>query len=201
MNFNVEFTETNESFDAKMDGFVDLSKEYKEQIEDLDLQIAELQEEKETLQTQIDGLETDKAELQEQNAELVGNVDTLQGQITELETKKATLQNLLDTSIAQIEAELVVNADAVIEPVISGITERLVFKNTLPDVQYQVYAAETPFTSAPLDMNTHTVTANKGFEGDGIRVRFYADNEHISTMAIYVTNIIGGFKLCKLREV
>ena len=187
MNFNVEFTETNESFDAKMDGFIDLSKEYKEQIAELDLQIAELQEE--------------KATLREQNAELVGNVDALQGQIAELETKKAELQNLLDTSIAQIETELVVNADAVIEPVISGITERLVFKNTLPDVQYQVYAADTPFTSAPLDMNTHTVTANKGFEGDGIRVRFYADNEHISTMAIYVTNIIGGFKLCKLREV
>lgn len=107
----------------------------------------------------------------------------------------------IEGKTAEMEDALIANADAVIEPVLFGVTEKFVFKTIIPDVKYQIFAGETPFTSAPCDMHTATVTAAQGFEGDSISVKFYADDgECISTMCIHVTSMLGAIKLCKLEE-
>lgn len=118
------------------------------------------------------------------------------------EADKKSLEEYIDKQITPIEMVLTANADAVIEPVISGITERLVFNSTFPGIKYQVFAGETPFNTEPYDMSLSVTTARLGFEGDGITIKFFDDSgEYVCTMKPEVTGTINNFKLCRLKEV
>ena len=67
-------------------------------------------------------------------------------------------------------------ADYCIEPVIKGLTERLVIKRFIPANKYCVFAGDTALSSEPMPLTTPTVTAAGAFGGDNISVRFYDAN-------------------------
>lgn len=119
--------------------------------------------------------------------------------------KLATEKFVEDRSEEFIEqgGELVKNtyAELTIEPVMEGLTERLIFNSKIPDIKYQVFAGETPFTENPILMSEATVTAFRGFEGSNVTIKFFVEDKVLSTMQIVVMNTIGATKLCRLCEV
>ncbi|MBQ7975413.1 MAG: hypothetical protein IJ300_06975 [Clostridia bacterium] len=81
--------------------------------------------------------------------------------------------------------------DYTIEPVIEGMTEKLILKNPISNAKYSVFAGDTPFT-VPISMTEPTVTAKGGFEGDNITIQFYTeDDSELNNVKLQTTELYG----------
>lgn len=101
-------------------------------------------------------------------------------------------------SKASAIAELV--GDYIIEPVMQGLTERIVFKRFFAAAKYRVYAGSTPLTDSAVGIGTPTVTAAGGFEGDSITVQLYDTNDTLLCEARLNTKTIGNIKTGRLER-
>lgn len=84
--------------------------------------------------------------------------------------------------------------DCIVEPVLFGITERLVLKSerVLIYPKYQLYVGNTPFTDIPLPTTQGVITAYGGFEGKDTIIRFYStDDVEMAKACLTVLNFWG----------
>lgn len=92
--------------------------------------------------------------------------------------------------------------DFVIEPNMYDITEKLIIKSVWAHAysKYCVYAGSTPFTDEPVPITKGTVTAESGFEGNNITVKFFReDGSEAVTTSLRITNL-GGKKIGKFEK-
>ncbi len=110
-------------------------------------------------------------------------INTQQTQINMLDDNVTNINDtVLPQKISDIESNtndigrLTQFADIIIESKSEGISEKMMFRNAIPGVQYCVFAGDTPLTETTMDMAEPTVADSGIFETENIKIKFYADD-------------------------